>query len=277
VGLLAVDVSGVGAVMSADSQRVELLDGDYRVLPGPPFNSNPIVIREAGGFCGLLGYVGTESIDGTRMPDWLSAFSTAHAGEPLGTFAVVLADALTAEWQRLGLTTVLEIFIAGVESGDVRFWYVGNSRGLYEHNWTFKQPSPQFRSEDDLDRNYIPRDLKPGQTKKQLLETHLYSFREGVLLPAAPVFDAFITILTTIYARGIEGFEPVSSLDDLAYFARQRMEFLKRLYSHDHGIYKKSPAPLDGDVHVLGVTAEGEVRKYPKLRRQIKTVRPARL
>jgi hypothetical protein len=52
---------------------------------------------------------------------------------------------------------------------------------------------------------------------------------------------------------GADGFEPVSSLDDLAYFARQRMEFLKRLSSKKHGIYTKAPAPLGGEVHVVGV------------------------
>jgi hypothetical protein len=65
----------------------------------------------------------------------------------------------------------------------------------------------------------------------------MYSFRQGVLLPAAPVFDAFSQILTMLYVHGIDGFEPVASLDDLAYFARQRMEFLRRLSSKKHGIY----------------------------------------
>ena len=55
-----------------------------------------------------------------------------------------------------------------------------------------------------------------------------------------------------------------------------RIEFLKRLYSDRHGIYKKSPAPLDGDVHVFGVGLDGQIRQYPKIRTQAKTLRPAR-
>ena len=125
---------------------------------------------------------------------------------------------------------------------------------------------------DDLDPNYIAPRLHPGQTKEELLQVQIFSFRQGVLLPAAPVFDAFATIIGRIYAHGIDGFEPIASLDDLAYFARQRMEFLKRLYSADHGIYKKPRAPLDGKVHVLGVTREGEIREYPKQRGQAKTL-----
>jgi hypothetical protein len=46
------------------------------------------------------------------------------------------------------------------------------------------------------------------------------------------------------------------------------MEFLKRLYSREHGIYKKSPAPIDGVAHVVGVARDGEVWEYPKRRSQ---------
>jgi hypothetical protein len=123
--------------------------------------------------------------------------------------------------------------ISGVEDDQVRFWFVRNSQGLHDHDWTYKPPRSEFQAVNDLDDNYMPRDLRPGQTKEQLLQTRLYSFRQGALLPAAPVFDAFGVILRTIYAHGVEGFEPVASLDDLAYYARQRMEFLKRLYSPD--------------------------------------------
>jgi hypothetical protein len=273
MGLLAVDVAGFGVVMSADSQRVELLDGEHRVLAGGPRTRNPILLREGGGFTGLVGYVGTEEIGGKNMRDWLDAFSANHANETVAEYANALAAALTSEWQQLGLVSILEVFITGVKDGDLQFWYVRNSQGLYDHDWTFKPPSAEFRAVNDLDENYVPRDLQPGQTKEELLQTILYSLREGVLLPAAPVFDAFATILGTIYAHGVDGFDPVASLDDLAYFARQRMEFLKRLYSNKHGIYRKSPAPLGGTVHVLGVTPQGAIREYPKQRAQVKTLR----
>jgi len=66
--------------------------------------------------------------------------------------------------------------------------------------------------------------------------------------------------------------DPVASLDDLAYLARQRMEFLKRLYSQKHGIYTKSSAPLDGEVHVFGVNRKGVMKTYPKIRSQAKEI-----
>jgi hypothetical protein len=92
------------------------------------------------------------------------------------------------------------------------------------------------------------------------------------LLPAAPVFDAFSQILAMLYTHGVDGFEPVSSLDDLAYFARQRMEFLKRLSSKKHGIYTTAPAPLGGEVHVVGVDLNGVMKTYPKIRAQAKAI-----
>jgi hypothetical protein len=50
------------------------------------------------------------------------------------------------------------------------------------------------------------------------------------------------------------------------------MEFLKRLSSKKHGIYTKSPAPLGGEIHVLGVDRNGVMKSYPKIRAQAKVI-----
>ncbi len=274
MGLLTLDVSAHGVVMSADSQLVECLESENRVVIDSTrqTNRNPIVIRSGGRFTGLAGYVGTEEIGGLRTRDWLLKFGDEHPNEDLPAYANGLAAALTAEWKQLGLASVLEILIGGVENGDVRFWYVRNSQGLNNGDLTFRKPSAEFAAVDDLDGNYIPRDLTPGQTKQDLLESRLYFFRQGVLLPASYVFDSFSTIVSTIYADGIPGFESISSLDDLGYFARLRMELLKRLFSKKHGLYKDSPAPIGGEVHVFGANIAGEIREFPKIRSQAKTI-----
>ena len=273
VGLLAVDVSHFGVVMSADSQPIEALAGKTRVLAQQGgLTRCPIVSRNEGRFAGFTGYVGTEEIDGSTTRDWLIAFGSRHAAVRLADYATALGRELTAVWKDLGLQSVLEILISGVENGDVRFWYVRNSQGLNDDDWTYKPPKQDFDVVDDLDGRYMPRDLQPGQTKEELLGERTYSFRQGVLLPAAPVFDAFSQILAMLYAHGVDGFEPVGSLDDLAYFARQRLEFLKRLSSKKHGIYTKSPAPLGGEVHVLGVDRNGVMKAYPKIRAQAKAI-----
>jgi hypothetical protein len=273
MGILAVDVSTLGVVMSADSQPIEALDGETRVLAqAGHLTRNPILLRDEGGFAGFTGYVGTEMMGNTSTADWLAAFGARQAGSSLADYAKALGAELTKEWKRLGLASVLEILISGVEHGDVRFWFVRNSQGLYDHDWTYMAPKQEFDVVDDLDGRYMPRDLRPGQTKEHLLSERMYSFRQGALLPAAPVFDAFSQILTMLYTHGIDGFEQVASLDDLAYFARQRMEFLKRLSSEKHGIYRKSPAPLGGEVHVFGVGRDGVIMTYPKIRKQARAV-----
>ena len=63
-----------------------------------------------------------------------------------------------------------------------------------------------------------------------------YSFRQGVLLPASPVFDGFAQLMGLLYGSGVPGFSPLASLDDVGHYARVRMEFLKRLCTSKYGI-----------------------------------------
>jgi hypothetical protein len=181
VGLLAVDVSMFGVVMSADSQPIEALDGQTRILvPEGRLRKCPIVVRNEGGFAGFTGYVGTEEIDGRTTKNWLIEFGKRNAGLGLADYAAALGQELTAVWSRLALESVLEILISGIEAGAVRFWFVRNSQGLYDHDWTYKPPRQSFDVVDDLDTRYIPRDLRTGQTKEELLRERMYSFRQGV-------------------------------------------------------------------------------------------------
>jgi hypothetical protein len=270
VGLLALDVSRFGIVMSADSQPVELFDGRIRVLrPSDTLRNNPIIVRRGGGFTGLVGYVGREGIEGTGTRSWLEHFSAQHPNDSLPEFCRALADALTRQWRRQHLKSALIIFVSGVEAGEIRFWFIHNTQGLYEPAWTYIRPLPTFQAINDLDVNYVARDLAPGQTKEQLLQTRMYFFRNGVLRPSALIFDAFNAIMRAIYVQQIHGFTPIRSLNDLAFFDRQRIEFAKRLYSPKHGISKASSAGIAGEVHVLGVTRRGEVRRYGKHRNHV--------
>jgi hypothetical protein len=80
--------------------------------------------------------------------------------------------------------------------------------------------------------------------------------------------------MQTIYAQQIAGFTPIRSLNDLAFFDRQRMEFAKRLYSPKHGISKAASAGIAGEVHVFGITRGGEIRRYGKHRNHVTTIGP---
>jgi hypothetical protein len=266
-----------GVVMSADSQRVEILGGENRVQVKPDQRSRkPIVIRTGGGSVGLVGFAGTEEVEGTPTAEWLRGFSAQWPDDGLGTFCRRLGATLSDVWKRTGLSSVLEILVTGEQGGDVQFWYVRNSQGL-RGDWKHEKPADVFSVENDLDKNYIARDRQRGETKEDVLRIRMYSFRQGVLVPAAPVLDAFARIMSEIYARRIEGFAPLASLDDVGHFARVRMEFLKRLCTAEYGIYEVgTPTPIGGVVHVLGVGRDGEIRRYVKGRQDVKTLRPGR-
>jgi hypothetical protein len=272
VGILTVDITTFGVVMTADSQPIEALDGQTRVLaqPGQRRKRDPILRRTEGGFSGFIGFVGTETIANRGTRDWLTTFGRRHAGESLPDYVRALRDELTAEWHRHGMNSVLEILITGVlDDGDVQFWFVRNSDGLYDRDGTYRAPRADFVSANDLDDNYVPPSSLP---KEDFLRTRLLSFRQGALVPATIVFDSFGQILEIIRTVGVPGFNPISSVDDLGYFARQRLEFMKRLYSDRHGVYQGGSAPIGGDVHVYGVARDGVMKTYPKIRSQAREI-----
>ena len=181
----------------------------------------------------------------------------------LGTFCGEMADRLTEIWKRDGVKSVLEILLTGVTDHEVQFWYVRNSDGLsgFNHN----PPAASFSYQNDLDVNYVPDHAKPGESKQSLLSRMAFVWWQGVNYPASVVFQGFHEIMGEVYASGVDGFAPLSSVDDLGSYSRVRMEFLKRLYSPDHGIYAKGRTPpVDGAVHTYGVALSGEVRRYDK-------------
>ncbi len=78
--MLTVDLTGFGVVMTADSQPIEAIDRETRVLAhsGRWHTRNPILTREAMGFAGFTGFVGTETIGDKPTRDWLVTFGTKH-------------------------------------------------------------------------------------------------------------------------------------------------------------------------------------------------------
>jgi hypothetical protein len=277
MGFLAVDVSAFGVVMSADSQRVDISDGKNQVIKSRGTERrNPIVVRVGGGFVGLVGFAGTEAIQGLETAEWLRRFITDTSGDDVATFCGRLGKRLTEIWLDDGLKTVMEILVSGEVGGDVQFWYVRNSAGL-RLNGFHNASADKFAVVNELDDGYIPKDSQPGEAKADVLRRLMYSIRQGVLLPASPVFDGFANLMGTLYGGQVAGFDPMSSLDDVGQYARVRMEFLKRLCSSKHGIYAPhADSPVGGDVHVYGVTVSGEVREYVKARHDVKIVRPGR-
>jgi hypothetical protein len=266
VGILALDVSRFGVVMSADSQPVELLDRRNRVTPTRArMTRNPIIVRRGGGFKGLIGFVGRERIAGRPSQDWLRMFSAHHPDEPLAAFCGNLADHLSRQWRRQRWRSGLWVFISGYEGSEARFWYVCNVEGMYDDG-TYRKPGPTFNAVNDLEIKLAP-ELNEGRTKEQTLRIQMIQFRNGVLVPSAGIFDAFTAIRNGIYAKQIPEFPPIRSLGDLAFYDPQRLEFTKRLHSPKYGIAAEGTSPgIDGAVHVIAVTPSGEIRDYSKQR-----------
>lgn len=278
MGVLAVDLTEHGVVMSSDSQPVEIVDGENRMDDSAGRRTrNPIVRRAAAGFVGLVGFAGTERVEGMATSDWLRRFDRRTPDDDLASFCGRLAVTLSDVWQRDGLRSVLEILVTGEIHGEIQFWFVRNSQGLRpdgKHN----PAADTFTAQDDLDA-YLTLDGNPGEGKTELVtrRPRPYSFWQGVLVPSSSVFDAFSLLLGTLVAGGVEGFDPIKSLDDVGQFARVRMEFLKRLCSPKHGIYSKNiPTPIDGDVHVYVVGLDGRICEYVKHSDQVKTLQEGR-
>jgi len=279
MGLLAVDVSMHGVVMSADSQPVEILGGENRVLATTGRqNRDPIVMRSGGGFVGLVGFAGTEVVENMETAAWLRRFSAEWPDDDIGTFCDRLAATLTDVWQRDRLPSILELLLTGEVNGDVQFWFVRNSQGLRDADWTHEPPADVFVTKNDLDHptdGYIQRDRAAGETKDDVLQRVTYSFRQGVLVPGAAVFTGFSAILGSMYQGRVAGFAPIASLDGLGHFARVRMEFLKRLCTAKYGIYDENTStPIGGEVHVYGVGRDGGISKYSKGRNDTRILRP---
>jgi hypothetical protein len=153
----------------------------------------------------------------------------------------------------------------------VQFWYVRNSQGLRDSDWSHNAAAATFSTENDLDTKI------GGESKEDVLNRMTFSFRQGVLVPGAHVFNAFASLLQAMYEGEVPGFAPVASLDDLGQFARVRMEFLKRLCTAKYGIYDPdTPTPIAGEVHVYGVGRDGRVCEYLKHRNQVHILRPGR-
>jgi hypothetical protein len=264
--------------MSADSQPVEIVEGEYHIDDSAERRvRNPIIQRTAGGFNGFVGFAGTERVEGARTSDWLRRFDRQTTNDDLESFCKRLAETLSEVWRRDGLKSVLEILVAGEIDGEVQFWFVRNSQGL-RPDGTHNAAADTFTAQDDLDA-YLRLDGLPGEGKTDLVtrRPRPYSFWQGVLVPSSPVFDAFGVLLSTLVIGGVKGFDPIESLDGVGQFARVRMEFLKRLCSPKHGIYRKNtPTPIDGDVHVYGVGLDGRICEYMKHSNQVKTHRQGR-
>jgi hypothetical protein len=264
VGLLTVDVTALGIVMTSDSRPIEIGSGDIRV---PPFvgeqRRNKILERHGGGFDGLIGYVGTEQIGGRSTRAFIEQVSTACPDLGLGEFVRQLAYELSRSWIECKLSTGLWVFIAGAESGELRFWFLRNldfDGGLYVNLRS------AFTAVDDLDEHAVPRVMRENNltSKDEVLSRIALFFRNGALIPAASILDDFDALIRRLYAGGYAGFDPISSLDEYARLVRMRQEFVKRMFDSSKGIYRAGRSPIGGVIYIRSVSPQGAIFEHGK-------------
>ena len=266
MGLLTVDVTGLGVVMTSDTQPVELVEGSVRVLLLTDSTKvKKIIERHAGGFDGVVGYVGTEKIGNATVRSFIERTSSRTPNLPLGEFCRQLGCDLSMAWREKDMRTCLWVFVAGVENSDPQFWYIVNGElgpaGFYVNI------AHGFRAVNDLDVNVVPKSaVELGvATKAEVLARTTFFFRNGAIVPAAKVLDDFMPLVQNLYLGGYPGFPPVETIDAYASMVRVRQEFVKRLFDKPKGVWRgEGRGPVGDDVDVYSVDLAGQVRPHHK-------------
>lgn len=274
MGLLACDITRAGIVMSSDSQDVLLTEGRCDPIGEGGHRQKDKIIRvKAESFSALVGYVGTEQIGSTATRAWLERFIKARLDTAgLAAFSNELGHALSEAWEAEKLDSCLWVFVAGYEGGEPFFWYVVNATGFDEFG-RYTGISRAFRVVNDLDDNYLPEYTAHGLTKTQVLDDRSFQFYNGAIFPGSFIFRSFDEMIGEIARIGPPGFPRAFTLERYAFVVRQRMEFLKRLYSPKHGIHSPDAVPLvEGKVYVYALALDGTFTEAPKQLGQAKNV-----
>ena len=249
--------------MGSDSQDLLIYENRNRITTSSGAK-NKLLLTTLDNFKGLIGYVGTENIARSTTRDWLARFNAQNNDLTLPHFCKRLAQELSTAWKKDRRKSGLWVFIAGYEDSEARFWFVNNISDLDRQTGLYRRTHSNFAAVNDLDKNYIKPLLKKGITKDQALKAGPFSFRNGALFPFAPIYDKYNDILHTLFGGNDEGFKRPRTLKDFAFIARQRLEFVKRLYSAKHGIYKREYAAIGGRIYVYTIDPTGRAAECHK-------------
>lgn len=250
--------------MGCDSQDITLYNNRFVKRKNSNWKKNKIIFTILPNFKGLLGYVGTEKIGEIEIMKWLEKFINNHCANSLEKFCEILTASLSSEWKKNKLKSGLWIFIAGYNKKDACFWYINNIGDMNRETGLYFDISTNFKAVNDLDDNYIKPRLTGTNSKRDILKSTMFNFRNGVIVPFARIYEIFNEILIYLIAHGDNGFRKPNSLKDFAFIAKQRLEFIKRMYQDKKGIYKLSKAPIAGDVSIFTVNNKGEIFECSK-------------
>lgn len=249
--------------MGSDSNDIIIYDNRLKV-PKKHQNKEKIIKVKIVKFKGLLGYVGTEKIGKTEMRGWLEAFEQKNQTLELENYCEKLAIELSEKWKKHKLKSGLWIFVAGYEGKEERFYYINNIGDMDLNTGLYTQIGKKFKVVNDLDNNYINPRLVGGLTKKDIIKKTIFNFRNGAIVPFAQIYSKFDEILKILISTGDNGFKKINKLEKYSFIARQRLEFIKRLYSKKHGIYKKEDSTIGKEVSVYSINKNGIIYKCSK-------------
>jgi hypothetical protein len=224
-----------------------------------------MIVRSAAGFSGLVGSVGTEVVGAQPTRDFLQAANTETPALNLSEFCADLARRLTEAWQGNHGSTGLWVFVAGVEAGHPRFWFIVNCT-LDPVTSTYVNIKPDFDVYDDLNQHSGLTAAKAAgvATVHELLQQAILFFRNGALEPAAFVCDRFTEMLGDVVLGRVAGFDPITTLDEYAALVRMRQEFVKRLFLPDKGLCSLDPPPIGGQIYVRSAALDGAIFDHRK-------------
>jgi hypothetical protein len=258
VGLLTVDVTPLGIVMAADSQRVDIYAD--RLDLGGFTTRNSIVRMEGTGFSGFVGSIGTEKVGGEPTAAWLARALADIRQKPLSEVCEALGERLTAIWEAGPGLTRLSLFVAGYEEGEPQFWWIANED--VPGPSTVAVPT-KFDVVNDLTERYYPQHNLGGETIREVIERNLPSFRRGVM-EVANVFDRFTVGVGQTIQDGQRWIPPLHTLERFAAYTRFRFEYTKRVYDPKYGIGVEQSRPVAGNIQVVSVDPLGIARVHYK-------------
>jgi hypothetical protein len=263
MGLLTVDVTSGGVVMTSDSQPIRLTEGAVEVLESKGVRRrDPMIQRKGTEFGGLLGFVGTEKIGSRATREVLEKVNGETTDLGVHAFRKELAARLSDLWREHGLESCLWVFVAGSVAGEPHFSYVVNGTlGAGNKYWDI---TPAFKEVNDLDETHVLPLLNEYGTKANVLAHRAFAFRNGALEPAFAILNDYTAMMERLYSGGYEGFSPEMSLDDYAALVRVRQEFVKRLFDPSKGVWRGAAPPIGGEVYARLVDTGGVVSDHPK-------------
>jgi hypothetical protein len=260
VGVITCDITGLGVVVTVDSQPTIIRERQVDVASAP-LDRARLIDRVSPDFSGYVTFVGTEEIGGTQTGRFLARHSASHPDAPLADYLAMLADDLSQAWKRHGLDTGLYIHAQGASGGAPVFHIVNNIGGM--EGLDYVDIGTGFRAVNEFDDNIIPQwERWPGEGKSAVLARTTGYLRNGSLVGYVDPFDDFNGLMSKLYDGRYDGFTRFSRIEAYAALVRMRAEFITRVFKPAKGLFT-GQQPVHAPVEIRAVDLDGGRWRIP--------------